>query len=1082
MKKMTMKTMTVSALALSIAAFGLAAHAAPAAKAAAAPAPTQPVIDSGVVSGLGARNIGSAEMSGRIAAIDAVWRDGKLTIFVGSASGGVWKSNDGGTTFTPMFDKQPVMSIGAVTIDKKNPDTIWVGTGEPWTRNSVSVGDGVYKSSDGGQTWANMGLPNSERISKIIVDPTNSDTVYVCVPGKLWSDSADRGLYKTVDGGKSWTMILKGSNLSTGCSTLAMDPKYPNVLLAGMWDFRRTGWNFRSGGSGPDAPSGSAMLRSSDGGKTWTKMDAASNAGLPKGPWGRLAIAYAPSNDNIVYALIENQRSALFRSDDGGLTWQERDRSQSMVWRPFYFAALIVDPTNPDRLFKPDLSLIASDDGGKSFSSASGGSHGDHHAVWIDPNNPQHVITGDDGGLWYSTDGGGTWRKALNLPVSQFYHVSVDGKNPYQVYGGLQDNSDWVGDSQYPGGITNSRWENLLGGDGFWAYADPSDPNFAYAESQGGHIARIDRRTLEQRDIQPKAGYKEKLRFNWNTPIALSPNETGTLYIGSQFLFRSRDHGQSWDRISPDLTTNDPERQKQELSGGITVDNSAAETNTTIYSISESPKAAGEIWVGTDDGNVQMTRDGGSHWANLTANLPKDLPKGEWVSWVEASRHDPAVAYAAFDRHTFGDMTPYLYRTADYGKTWTRIVSPAQGVRGYVHVIREDRLNPNLLFMGTEFGLWISLDGGQKWAQFKGGDMPDVAVRDLVEQPQKDDLVLATHGRGIWIIDDISPLRALNADTMTASSTFLPGRPAIQDIQGNGGWAEGDATYVGPNPASGMVITYYQKSRHVFGKLKLEVLDDKGEVLTSLPASIRRGVNRVVWDMHAEPPRVPTAAQIAGASTQGPRVPPGIYTVRLSDNGRISEEKINVGLDPRDAFTVADRAAQYDAVMKARDLFNRMSDLVDQIKGLQMAALQRAQGLPDGDPVKAQLMALVDHAQDQRKEIVATKEGGAITGEIRIRENADDVYGALMSYEGAPAKYQTDRVVSLSRELDDVQAAFGALEAKELPGVNDALTKKGLKPITPAAMKQALLANLPNPFDVQRAVASAAAMQDKDDR
>ena len=1076
-----MRKITVSALALSIAAFGAVAYAAPAAKMAAPAA--QPVVDTSTVSGLGARNIGSAEMSGRIAALDAVWRDHKLTIVVGAASGGVWKSTDGGTTFTPMFDKQDLMSIGAVTIDRKNPDTIWVGTGESWTRNSVSVGDGVYKSTDGGQTWSNMGLPNSERISKIVIDPSNSDTVYVCAPGKLWSDSADRGLYKTTDGGKSWTLILKGSNLSTGCSTLAMDPRDPNVLLAGLWDFRRTGWDFRSGGHGPDAPSGSAMMRSSDGGKTWTKMDASTNKGLPKGPWGRLAISYAPSNDNVVYALIESTRSALFRSDDGGKTWEERDRSQSMVWRPFYFANLIVDPTNPDRLFKPDLSLISSDDGGKSFTNASGGSHGDHHTVWVDPENPQHVITGDDGGLWYSTDGGGTWRKALNLPISQFYHVSVDNKNPYQVYGGLQDNSDWVGDSEYPGGITNSRWENLLGGDGFWAFADPSDPNFAYVESQGGFINRVDRRTLLQRNIQPKAGYKEKLRFNWNTPIALSPNEMGTIYIGSQFLFRSRDHGQSWDRISPDLTTNNPEMQKQEESGGITVDNSAAETHTTLYSISESPKAAGEIWVGTDDGNVQVTRDGGGNWTNVTANLPKDLPKSEWTSWVEASRYDPAVAFAAFDRHTFGDMTPYLYRTGDYGKTWTRIASPAQGVRGYVHVIKEDRLNPNILFMGTEFGLWISLDGGKGWAQFKGGDMPDVAVRDIALQPQKDDLVLATHGRGIWIIDDISPLRGLNPDTMTATSTFLQGRPAVQAIQGNGGWAEGDATYVGPNPQSsnGMVITYYQKSRHVFGKLKLDVLDDKGEVLTTLPASIRKGINRVVWDMHAAPPRVPTAAQIAFSSTQGPRVPPGVYTVRLTDNGKVSEEKISVGLDPRDTFSVADRQAQYDAVLKARDLFNRMSDLVDSIRGLQAAALQRAQGLPDGDPVKAQLMALVDHAQDERKLIVATKEGGAITGEIRIRENADDVYGALMSYEGAPAKYQVDRVASLSRELDDVQTSFDALKAKALPGVNDALTKKGLKPITAEGMKQALLDNLPNPFDVAAAQAAALANQDRDE-
>jgi photosystem II stability/assembly factor-like uncharacterized protein len=1069
-----MKTITASASALLIAAFGTAAFAAPT-------APASPVVDSSVVSGLGARNIGSATMSGRIAAIDAVWRDGKLTLFVGSASGGVWKSMDGGTTFRPMFDKQDVQSIGAVTIDRANPNTIWVGTGESWTRNSVSVGDGVYKSTDGGQSWTNMGLPNSERISKILIDPTNSDTVYVCAPGKLWSDSADRGLYKTTDGGKSWTLILKGSNLSTGCASIAMDPKDPNVILAGLWDFRRTGWNFRSGGNGPDAPSGSAMMRTSDGGKTWTKMDASTNPGLPKGPWGRMAIAYAPSDNNIVYAMIENVRSALYRSDDGGKTWQERDRSQSMVWRPFYFANLIVDPTNPNRLFKPDLNLIVSEDGGKSFSSAAGGMHGDNHTDWIDPKNPQHLIAGDDGGLWYSEDGGNLWRKANNLPVSQFYHVSADNKDPYQVYGGLQDNSDWVGDSEYPGGITNSRWENLLGGDGFWAYSDPSDPNFAYAESQGGHIARIDRLTHDTRDIQPKGGYKEKLRYNWNTPIATSPNDPSVLYIGAQFLFRTRDHGQSWDRISPDLTTNDPERQKQELSGGITVDNSAAETNTTIYSISESPKDKAEIWVGTDDGNVQVTRDGGGHWSNVVGNI-KGLPKGEWTSWVEASRYDPAVAYAAFDRHTFGDMDPYLYKTSDYGKTWTRIASPGQGVRGYVHVIREDRLNPNILFMGTEFGLWISLDGGKGWAQFKGGDMPDAAVRDLVVQPQKDDLVIATHGRGIWIIDDISPLRALTPETLGAVSTFLPGRPTVERIEGNGGWAEGDATFTGQNPAGGATITYYQRARHVFGKLKIEVLNDKGEVIDTLPASVRKGINRVTWSMRARPPRVPTAAQIAFASTQGPRVVPGVYTIRMTDNGKVTEEKVNVGLDPRETFTVADRQAQYDAVLKARDLFDRMSDLVDHIKGLQMAAGKRMAGLPDGDPLKAQLASLIAQSGDQLKEIVATKEGGAITGEIRIRENADDVYGALMSYEGAPAAYQMERVAGLSRELDDVQHSFEAMVAKSVPPINDALTKKGLPPLTPAAMKQALAESQPNPLDRSSSLNARATMVDKDER
>ena len=555
------------------------------------------------------------------------------------------------------------------------------------------------------------GLPNSERIDRIIVHPKNGNIVYVCAPGALWSDSPDRGLYKTIDGGKTWSLILKGLNLSTGCSSVAMDPANPEHLLAGTWDFRRKPYEYRSGGDGPDKPSGSRFAESHDGGRTWTYLDATTRNGLPNYPWGRLEIAFAPSNPKQIYAFIENPRPALFVSTNGGVSWEERDRSQGMVWRPFYFGRIVVDPKDPNRLFKMGYSITASEDGGKSFSNAAGGSHGDWHDIWINPANTKYIVGGDDGGLWYSYDGANRWWKANNLPVSQFYHVSTDNKDPYQVYGGLQDNSSWVGDQEYPGGITNSRWENLFGGDGFWAFSDPSDPNFAYAEYQGGHIARINRKTLEQRDMQPKGGYKEKLRYNWNTPIALSPNEKGTIYIGSQFLFRSRDHGVTWDRISPDLSTNDPIRQRQEESGGITVDNSSAEMNTTIYSISESPKAAGQIWVGTDDGNVQLTRNGGGSWTNLTPNL--GMPAGNWISWVEASRHDPAVAYVTDDRHAYGDMAPYLYRTTDYGRTWQRLVGPGTpGVRGYAHVIKEDRLNPNILFLGTEFGLYMSLNGG----------------------------------------------------------------------------------------------------------------------------------------------------------------------------------------------------------------------------------------------------------------------------------------------------------------------------------------------------------------------------------
>ena len=1002
--------------------------------------------DSGTISGLGVRNIGPARVSGRISALTAVGKDGKTLVYVGAASGGVWKSEDGGTTFEPVFDRNPVQSIGAITLDPSNSETVWVGTGESWTRNSVSAGDGVYKSTDGGESWQNVGLKESERISKILVDPRNGNNVYVCAPGKLWSDSADRGVYKTEDGGKSWSLALKGINLSTGCSGLTMDPQNPQVLFAGLWDFRRKGWTFRSGGEGPESPSGSGLYRTSDGGKTWTELKAGAD-GLPAKPYGRIAVEFAPSNHQIVYAFIEGVDSALYRSDDGGKTWDKRDKSQMMVWRPFYFANLIVDPANADRIFKTNLRLIVSEDGGKSFSNTSGGSHGDWHAVWIDPQNPKHVLGGDDGGFWVSHDGGNRWAMGMNLPIAQFYHVSVDEKDPYQVYGGLQDNTCWIGDTEYPGGISNSRWESFLGGDGFWAFSDPADPNFVYGETQGGAIARLDRRTYQARDIMPTAGFNEKLRFNWNTPIHMSPNEKGTLYIGAQFLFRSRDHGQSWERISPDLTTNDPEMQKQEQSGGITVDNSAAEMHTTIYSISESPKDGNVIWVGTDDGNVQLTRDGAKTWTNVAANV-KGLPGASWASWVEASRYDPAAAYAAFDRHTWGDMTPYVYRTTDSGKTWLRIVSPEQGVRGYVHVIKEDIVRPDLLFVGTEFGLWISNDAGKSWAQFKAGRFPSVAVRDIVIHPRTQDLVMATHGRGIWIIDDITPLRGLNPGVLSQEAAFLNGRPTTQRIEGNGGWVEGDAAFVGDNPPDGAVITYYQRTRHLFGHIKIEILGPDGKVVDTLPASKRRGINRINWAMTVAPPRVPRAASLAFSASRGPRVLPGVYTVRLTKGENVYETKVTIGLDPRVPFTLEDRKAQYDAAMRVHKLFNDMSDVADEINKDRGAADQIAKSLPETDTLRGELADFSAKADAVRKKIVATKEGGAITGEERLREHADNLYGALLSYEGRPSTYQMERIEVLQRQLDDIRKEFDSLTSSALPKLNETLKSKGLKPIS----------------------------------
>jgi photosystem II stability/assembly factor-like uncharacterized protein len=1011
--------------------------------------PPRATMDPQTISGLGARNIGSATMSGRIAAVDAVKEGKRLTVYVGAASGGVWKSVNGGTTFKPVFDKEPVQSIGAVKVDPSNPKVVWVGTGESWMRNSVSMGDGIYKSTDAGENWTNMGLKGSERIAKILVDPTDSKTVYAAVPGKLWSDGDDRGVYKTTDGGLTWANILRGTNASTGSCMISMDMKHPGTIFAAMWDFRRKGWTFRSGGEGAGAPSASGLLKTTDGGATWSDLTAITAKGLPEKPWGRVAVAIAPSKPSVVYAFIEAEppKNGLYRSDDGGATWQALDRSQSMIWRPFYFANLIVDPKDEKKVYKPDGSLIVSNDGGKSFSNISGGAHGDFHDVWIDPDNTDHVITGDDGGLWYSYDGANRWWKAENLPISQFYHVSLDMDNPYHVYGGLQDNSSWVGASAFPGGIANSQWENMYGGDGFWMWADPSDPDYIYAESQGGEIGRINRKTHESRDIKPLPGYKEgKLRFNWNTPIYVSPTQKGTVYIGAQFLFRTRDHGQTWDRISPDLTTNDPEKQKQEQSGGVSVDNSSAEMHTTIFSICESPMNPAVIWVGTDDGNVQVTRDAGGKWTNVVGNI-EGLPKNAWVSSIDAGHFSEGTAYATFDVHTFGDTRPYMYKTADFGKTWTRLIGEGMPVRGYAHVVKEDLVNKDLLFVGTEFGLWVSLDGGKQWVQYKGGDFPDVAVRDLAIHPRDNDLVIATHGRGIWIIDDITPLRALTPETLAKDAGFISARPTVQAISAGGGWAEGDATFTGDNPTDQAVITYYQKKRHIFGDLKIEVLDDKGNVVGTVPSSKRRGLSRAMWSMRMKAPRVPTAATAAFGASSGPRLPAGTYTVRMTKDKQVYTTKLTIVPDPRATHTAEDRKAQFDLSMKLYQILGDMTFTVDQINGVRKGLDERASKLPAGDPLALNLKKASDGADVIRKKIVATKEGGMITGEERLREYLTGLYGSVAFYDGRPSQMQVMRADALKKELGDVANEFNSWCSSELTGINSQLAQKNLDPV-----------------------------------
>ncbi|MGD1216075.1 MAG: glycosyl hydrolase [Terriglobales bacterium] len=999
-------------------------------------------LDSDTLSGLPIRAIGPAAMGGRIADIAAVHEGQRLTIYVGSASGGVWKSVDGGTTFKPIFDKQPSLSIGAVAIDPSNPQTVWVGTGESWVRNSVSVGTGIYRTRDGGENWEAVGLPDSEHISRIIVHPKDSNTVYACALGHLWNSNTERGVFKTTDGGKTWNKLLY-RNDSTGCAEMAMDPQDPGVLYAAMWDVRREPHNFRSGGPG------SGLFKSTDSGATWHEL----RKGLPQGDLGRIGIAVAPSDHARVYAVAEaKNHTALFRSDDAGESWAEVNNSFNVSGRPFYFARLAADPKNPDRVYKPGFFLTVSEDGGKSFSAAFSTSegpgerlHSDLHALWINPENPDQMLLGTDGGVYQSLDRTNHWRFLSNLPVSQFYHVSADMADPYNVYGGLQDNGTWMAPSRATDGIANRHWRNIGMGDGFWAFSDPADADYAYAEYQGAMISRFRKSTGEAKDIKPlpRSGEPE-FRFNWNAPIHMSANHPGTIYLGGQFLFRSRDHGESWDRISPDLTTNDPARQHQEMSGGLTIDNSDAEKFETIYTIAESPKNGDVIWAGTDDGNVQITRDGGKHWTNVAKNI-SGLPAGTWVSTIEASHFDPATAYATFDGHATGDMKTYVYRTKDYGKTWTSLSTSE--LSGYAHVVREDLVNANLLFVGTEFGLFISIDGGVHWAQFKGS-LPNVAVRDVAVHPRESDLILATHGRGIYILDDLTPIRALTPELLSKDLVMLPSRPSVLALPAAEQRFDGDAEFLGRTLPEAAAIVYYQKKRHIFGDLKLDIYDPKGQLLTSLQGDKRRGLNRVQWPERAKPPKMPPAAGLVENEYvfYGPQVQEGTYTVKLTKGKETYSSDVKLVPDPRSKSTAEDRELQHKTVTQLYDMLAQLTYIVDATSELREQARQRAAAVSD-DKLKEQLNGLAQKLEDFRSSLVSVKEGGMITGEKKLRENLGELYGAVNGYSGRPTQSQIGSTTVLQKKLDEAGAQFQSIATSQIPPLNTALQGKNLEPL-----------------------------------
>jgi len=748
--------------------------------------------------GMRARSIGPAAMSGRVAAIAGVDSDPQ-TVYVGAASGGVWKSTNGGLAWQPIFDDQPVHSIGAIAVFQRNPSVVWVGTGEGNLRNSAAVGNGVYRSLDAGKTWTHVGLDGTEHIARIVLHPTDPNVAWVAALGREWGENAERGVFQTVDGGRSWRKVLYVDE-KTGAGDLAIDPANPQKLIAGMWQFRRWPWIFRSGGLG------SGLFVTYDGGATWKRQT--EDDGLPKGNLGRSKIVFSRSSPAIVYAAVEAEESALLRSEDGGRSWKSVNHSPNVHTRPFYFAELAVDPQWPNRVYNLGFDVKVSDDSGHTFQTlpADASIHGDYHAMWIDPNDPRHFFVGDDGGVAVSRDRGQTAAFVANLPLAQFYHVAVDMETPFNVYGGLQDNGSWRGPSAVwaAGGIYNTAWTAVGGGDGFGTAPDPADPSQGYSMAQNGYISRWDLKTGEIKDIRPGAPDGVKLRFNWNAGLAVDPFDAGTLYYGSQFVHQSTDRGRTWTIISPDLTTNRPEWQRQSGSGGLTADVSGAENYTTILAVAPSTVARGVIWVGTDDGRVQVTRDGGKSWTSVEGNV-RGVPAHTWVPEIRPSRFDAASAFVVFDDHRRSNWTPYVYATTDYGRTWRSLAT--KDLRGYALAIEQDTVDRNLLFLGTEFGLWVSTDGGGRWFRWKHG-LPTASVMGLAVHPRDRDLVIATHGRALYVLDDIRPLAGLDPAALQEPLHLFPVGDAVQHWQRSGGYGQGAGEFRGENRPYGALVTF----------------------------------------------------------------------------------------------------------------------------------------------------------------------------------------------------------------------------------------------------------------------------------
>ncbi|MBK9567017.1 MAG: hypothetical protein IPO37_18165 [Saprospiraceae bacterium] len=978
-----------------------------------------------------ARQIGPAVMSGRVVDLEAHPKDSKI-FYVAAAGGGVWQTNNAGITFNPIFDKH-TQCIGAIALDPSDPDkTIWVGSGETWTRNSVSVGDGIYKSKDGGQNWTNMGLAKSERISNIIVHPKNSNEVYVGVLGALWGDSEDRGVYKTNDGGKTWNKIFFINN-TTGCSELVMDPTNPDIMYAAFWEFRRTGYSFNSGGNN------SALYKSLDGGKTWNKI----HNGFPSGKLGRITVAIAPSKPSIVYAVLETEKSedkGLYRSEDAGASWKKLNGDFELVIRPFYFSRIVIDPKNPDIILKAGLQGYISKDGGKTFRSIGGGIHSDFHDFIFDPHDSNKIVVGTDGGVYRSWDGGSVWEMVKGLPLSQFYHVSTDNRKPYWVYGGLQDNGSWVGPSKRPGGIKNSDWISVGYGDGFRVYPHPSDPNTVYSEMQGAeNIWRVDVAKSQAKTIKPYAEDGDpKLRFNWNAPLTTSLHFPDRVYVGSQFIHVSDDRGETWRKLSPDLTTNDPTKQMQEESGGLSADNSGAENHCTVFTINESPIDKNVIWAGTDDGNVQVTTDGGKSWTNVTSNI-KGVPKNTWTYFIEPSNFDVNTAFVVFDGHTQNDMKPYVMKTTDLGKSWSSVVNSQIPI--FARCIKEDPKNKNLLYLGTEFGLYVTVDGGQNWAKFEN-NMPPVAVHYLAIQQTENALVMATHGRGIIIIDDVTPLRAITEEALEKELDFITVKPATINESASFQNFPNVGEYVGDNPTSAAKIVYFMNKRHTFGKMTMEIFDNEGKKVADLVPGKSKGINEVLWNYVLPPPKTAKGKTFTFGAFSGLTVPAGKYNVKITKGNKEFNQEIEIKYDENSIHSEADRKLKDEKGMELYQMNEVLAFEVDRLDMLQKTAEELKPLIKDKKLSKQlNLDGYIKEIEALRSTLVVTKGDNYVgAAEPELREKIAALYGEVAGYAGKPSGAQLANLSLLSKKLNEAKTKV-EMSVKKSEDLNKVLEK-----------------------------------------